>query len=139
MTESEKKTLDLVITVDMAVEGIRKAVKAKGAGYLAGPVDNASAGCQYANNAGTGPLCIVGTVLFDLGVPAKELAYMDSEHAETITGTGVVGHLEDLGVTIEPEAFVVLDIAQMHQDNGQNWGTAQALALEALDEERKRS
>ncbi|MGW4446469.1 hypothetical protein [Streptomyces sp. NPDC004682] len=82
--------------------------------------------CYYVHKAedgSEGPGCIVGTVLYRLGVPLAEMAKRE--------GTNALGVIADLELSGEVEAKglssstrTLLRWVQIQQDGGRSWGSA---------------
>lgn len=112
------------LTADEAIESLRKAVAEKGA-------DHRAKQCNYTNyyenmtdaekeslygdkwqtareRAATGPCCIVGQVLFDNGVPVKQLVQFEGNSARTVVPEAGNGDVA---------ATHILLAAQMIQDS----------------------
>lgn len=106
------------ITLDKVRESAKKIVDEFGAGHIYNPVRKDGANgpeCQYTFE--DAPSCLVGHILFDLGIPAETLAEFDR--------LDIPAH--DLGEEIDeinPLASEYLGILQRAQDAGHPWGWA---------------
>jgi|SRR5690606_22062666 len=115
------------VTRDKAIELLEKAVAEKGADYVYEPPTPALHVCQYIDDDGH-PSCIVGHVVKYL---ADELGNHDI-FTELEEYEGNSAHDIALpGVTILPEASMVLAVAQEVQDSMEyTWGNALERARE---------
>lgn len=89
--------------------------------------------CQYVHGREDGrliPGCLIGQVLFTLGIPLSTLERLEGLSAGQLS---MPGFIEGRGVNplLTGRAGSVLNVAQRRQDNGNRWG----LALEAAEVE----
>jgi hypothetical protein len=144
---------NLHITFDMALMALKNAVAAKGHDYVY------RGQCVYAKvqNGALVDACIVGNVFQQFGV-LRALIYRP-DMPPTVRGTweydpndmsndetGVCNlagfkvlrkHLEDFfSITMDDEAYTLLDASQEHQDTGMTWGDALHLAVERVFDNR---
>lgn len=104
--------------------------------YLAAAVediDTATLDCKYVLH-GVGPEpterpgCIVGEILFAIGVPMEVLVAMDATDEPVISYDG--GRvLEDHGYVLSPAARAYLSSAQGNQDVGATWAASIRTAM----------
>jgi hypothetical protein len=120
------------VTLDDALDALRKAVAEKGYDYQYGEHHSA---CRYVSSDGEAqPQCIIGHALVYLGVPAEYLA--ESQwNVKPIRGVLEAGVLE--GHRFDPRAIDAFHVAQDAQDYScssrlrgadTSWGAAVAAA-----------
>lgn len=130
---TELRTID----VDEALKELERAVNEKGADFIhPGP-------CDY--EFGGKPSCLIGHVLFNLGVSAEDLDRMDQpDIAEEDDGTPPNGtSIGDVAFmlprmtyfTLTPRAITALAAAQYEQDHGYTWGFALDSARRTVEDE----
>lgn len=115
------------VTATAAHDLLRKAVELKGKDYIYPTYPYSSLGCYYAKEGK--PDCIVGHVLFDLGVPIADMSW-DEEGLER--GSMASGNIDihrlylqrAHGLTFEDAAWEMLCSAQTVQDDRETWGVA---------------
>lgn len=98
---------------------------------IAGEQPTKTANCQYATDDNSGPCCIVGTALYNLGVPVGVLAEFDNNASSGFIGK-IYGRFMDLdAVELEPEEVdeagewvESIAIVQNWQDDCVPWGIA---------------
>lgn len=124
------------VTLDDALDALRKAVAEKGHEYLYGAEYDR---CQYVTLAGgeVRPACIVGHALVYLGVPADLLA---QERSSEVAITSAWHELSESGYEFEADALSALAAAQRVQDSSfsgdvetTSWGAALAAAERFAD------
>ena len=81
-------------------------------------------GCWYVDPEGKNPDCIVGRVLFRLGVPLDTLRRFEGIMASGLPSLEING-----AIPLHRPALHVLGVAQGIQDTGGNWGDARDAAL----------
>jgi hypothetical protein len=112
-----------VIDKNRVIELLQQAVLVKGDDYVDPRSSNEEEGCLYFEKSGA-PSCIVGHVLYDLGI--RKL-YNNGEVSDIIdiddSDNYFIGNHE-----FTPEAIDALSVAQMTQDHGYSWGKAVAEA-----------
>jgi len=118
-----------VVTGEVAIQMLEKAVEERGAGYVYNEHYN---GCEYygtpREGGEAGPACIVGlgvTLLF----PEVSWSHLNGGTvAGTIRDRWIIGHLLLQGIELTNHAVVVLSTAQYIQDTGGTWGVARSAA-----------
>lgn len=144
--------MTIIIDRDEAIKLLKAAVERKGEDFIYNPGGNA--GCSYSaetnrsSRVDDGPLydendkpnpgCLVGHVLYDLGVNLK------SVHSGSLYS--IIGHYEnqknnpllaDPNIQFTPAAVAAMGAAQTSQDNGTTWGRALEVAKSASDGKEK--
>lgn len=117
---------EIKVTVTTVHDLLRKAVELKGGNYVYPTYKGTALGCYYAKDGQ--PDCIVGHVLFDLGVPIEDM----SDNTEGVAGrvsAGIIGIHRDYlhsryGLDFDNVAWEMLCSAQCVQDNRDTWGEA---------------
>lgn len=120
----------IVIDSATAATALKAAVDKRGEDYVYEVIPDE--GCRYVR--GGEPSCLIGQVLFDLGVPLERLVEADRARLGTGELAGnLVGLLEEEGV-IQAEAGIAYAFrrVQLCQDASQTWGTALRAGLEEL-------
>lgn len=124
----------IVIDVDVAMALLREARSQKGWDYIDPDSQGTGWGCKNAKwvsadgestDQGEGelvPSCIVGHVLFYAGVDIDLLASFSG--AVQSTKEQLIKALGEDEFEMTPNAEVVLLVAQRHQDDGKDWGSA---------------
>lgn len=123
------------ITRDDVISALREVVAERGADYLY-QAQGRPGNCVYVVTNARGdlePSCIVGHVLYRLGVPLSDMNGLDSDDAEMLSDT--------LGLNIDPWAVACLQTAQELQDGAvdpapghdHSWGAA-LRAAEAIEQ-----
>lgn len=115
------------ITATMVHDLLRKAVELKGSDYVYPTYRGSALNCYYAKDGQ--PDCIVGHVLFDLGVPIADMTWDDSGERRGDMATDVISvHrdylLEEHGLKFDDVAWEMLRSAQSKQDWRCSWGEA---------------
>lgn len=87
-------------------------VRVSESGFVSGPE------CWYVNASGDGPDCLVGQVLYRLGIPLADMRECEGR-----------GPWEASGKRLSHEAAGVLGMAQHVQDGGGTWGEALDTAI----------
>jgi hypothetical protein len=117
----------IIITPEVALDTLREVVAEAGEDYTYPPAMKGEA-CTYV--AGGKPSCLIGRVLFKLGVPLERLEEADRAQG----GTGepafeLLGTLKGEGVVdVDLDVRHLFSEAQFAQDNGSCWGSALAAA-----------
>jgi hypothetical protein len=119
------------VTLDDALDALRKAVAEKGHEYVYSEEHDS---CYYAAvvNGEPQPACMVGHALVYLGVPADHLVESGWNYMSVVGSVGT-GALNDLGYVFDRDAIGVLNVAQRVQDllddeKDTSWGAALAEA-----------
>lgn len=140
-----------MITTQIVIESLNRAVKLKGADYIDPRSGIEGDGCEYDTIDAKGnsvPLCIVGQVFYDLHIN-KKLATTEvysEDHNQPIVGVAtfeqLIGEtgidngpdaiLSALNVECEIDAARILLKAQVKQDSGEAWGQAVADAIKEV-------
>lgn len=116
-----------ILTAEVAREHLVAAIDKRGADYTYPESEKLAGGmCAYLayDEAGqpTGPSCIVGDMLVQLGVEPQHIAPLEGKSADTV--------LRRLEIEYEHGVDFALAEAQMAQDEGKPWGKA----LDAFDQ-----
>jgi len=125
--------MEKIITAEETLRLLTRAVEEKGEGhvYPTFPGTTTTLSCYYAKDGK--PSCIVGHVLFDLGVPISDMTHDDENGRYGRISLGVIGgHRASLrshyGLTFDNAAWSMLCVAQEVQDCREPWGEALAAA-----------
>ena len=70
------------------------------------------------------PSCLVGHVLYNLGLEPKQLRKLDNLSVPGILGCYTQATLRDMGINLTKPAVRALHEAQLAQDSGLTWGEA---------------
>jgi len=114
---------------------LHKVVESKGSDYFYPEYYDSGLGCYYAKDGE--PSCIVGHVLFELGVPVSAMTYSEDETEPSGNlSSGTVSTLfetlnGEYGIYFTPAARHALSAAQATQDARFTWGEALAQAENA--------
>jgi hypothetical protein len=106
---------------------LTKIVSEQGEDFIYQPLPGTDGQCQYVH--GDQPRCLVGHVLFRLGVPLDALRELDDGTGANI---GVVDLAWALNLDMPAEAQNALSAAQDRQDGGETWGVALQAARDVL-------
>lgn len=92
--------------------------------------------CTYAKNGQ--PSCLVGKILFKLGVPIQNLEVLDTKSlcndSPCFMWKSSLDYLESIDFTFDDRVITYLDKLQSQQDNGTSWGKALEKANNELSE-----
>ena len=120
------------ITYAMVRDGMPRVIETKGDQFVYNPPRNAGGTCQYIWDGE--PDCLIACYLVDLGVPIE--AFDTGEDVMGIDELISKGHLEEFGVTVEPEAMHAMSRIQSLQDDQYPWGDAYRMTFEYENEEK---
>jgi hypothetical protein len=124
------------ITPEIAAEALKAAVAKRGEDYVYEQTE--SGNCLYVRDGM--PSCLIGQVLFDLGIPLERLKGADGYNSEDGDNEGenpdawqLLDSLESEGlVSFRPAVQGAFRVAQSRQDCGWPWGYALHAALGEL-------
>lgn len=93
--------------------------------------------CQYAKDGH--PSCLVGKILFKLGVPIQNLEVLDTKgicgDSPSFMSGYSLDYLESIDFTFDDDGVIgYLDNLQSEQDSGTSWGKALEKANNELSE-----